>query len=440
MKDKEYNDRLSQALGGFRVTPPEQSWARIEHSLDALDSTRAAAPVSIRRPLKRPMAKGAFWRYASAAVVAAGVIFAGYRFMEREGQVDPTPQMAITVPEPVTVAPVQTIEQPVLAAARPRAVVALTQPTLSLRIPPQELPEEKFIAGPQPTAAVPQQAAGQATQQGAQQTTSSTPPRRPSYMVPFTPEVPAMAAPKRKTSTLAASLYAVNSGMTKGESLTTTQRAITRSGLDPSAALDAGSYNTVAGEYFGAEPLTTSAYQSVSAYQTLTNATHHLPLSIGLGLTWTVHGNWKLESGAIYTYLSSSSTATAGMSETVIKQQLHYVGIPLNLSYYFASSRACGFYARAGATLERGVYGTQKMTMKTAGTPSGSQTEKVKFEGFLGSVGASVGAELRLGRTVSLYIEPGVSHFYQIEPQPANYYTDNNFAFTLRGGLRFSLN
>ena len=54
--------------------------------------------------------------------------------------------------------------------------------------------------------------------------------------------------------------------------------------------------------------------------------------------------NCELESGIIYTYLYSKYHSTNGNGS----QELHYLGIPIDIIYRFARVKRASFYASAG--------------------------------------------------------------------------------------------
>lgn len=75
---------------------------------------------------------------------------------------------------------------------------------------------------------------------------------------------------------------------------------------------------------------------------------HWMPISAGITVSKTLPKNWELESGLVYTYLYSKYSSTNGNGS----QELHYLGIPLNVVYRFARIKRLSFYAAAGGQVD----------------------------------------------------------------------------------------
>ena len=83
---------------------------------------------------------------------------------------------------------------------------------------------------------------------------------------------------------------------------------------------------------------------------------HKMPLSVGATVSKSLAKNWELESGIIYTYLYSKYHSTNGNGS----QELHYLGIPIDIIYRFARVKRASFYASAGGKVDFYLTGQQK--------------------------------------------------------------------------------
>lgn len=86
--------------------------------------------------------------------------------------------------------------------------------------------------------------------------------------------------------------------------------------------------------------------------ETKTEYEHHLPIRIGLSVAYALTDRLSISSGLTYTRLSSDIKDASRESKYIGEQRLHYVGIPVNVSYKVASFRWLGLYGTAGVLAE----------------------------------------------------------------------------------------
>lgn len=149
---------------------------------------------------------------------------------------------------------------------------------------------------------------------------------------------------------------------------------------------------------------------------------HHQPVSVGFSLRKMLSKGFSLETGIQYTYLVSDIALRSGEE---LKQKLHYLGIPLRVNWSFFRKERLDLYVSAGGTVEKCIYGK-----------FGSESHTVKPLQL--SVLGAVGAQLNLSRKVGLYVEPGVSYFFDDGSQVETIRKENPCNFTLQGGIRFT--
>ena len=83
---------------------------------------------------------------------------------------------------------------------------------------------------------------------------------------------------------------------------------------------------------------------------------HNLPISFGLKVSKSITPNLSLETGIVYTYLSSkiTSNSTFNIREN---QYFHYLGVPLTLNYKFYELGKAKFYLSAGGMVQKDIKG-----------------------------------------------------------------------------------
>lgn len=153
------------------------------------------------------------------------------------------------------------------------------------------------------------------------------------------------------------------------------------------------------------------------------SAHHKQPVSFGLSVRKELPHGFSVETGLTYTYLASDIECE-GVRDP-LKQKLHYVGIPLRANWSFLSGHSFALYLAAGAAVEKCVYGRL-----------GDQSETVKPLQF--SLMGAVGGQYNLSRRVGLYVEPGISYFFDDGSQVQTIRKENPCNFTLQAGIRLS--
>lgn len=208
----------------------------------------------------------------------------------------------------------------------------------------------------------------------------------------------------------------------------------------------AGGAGGAAGEFSMADPTYTyydpfnNLYSKVNGNYTADQeeqnrrVKHHKPLRTGISLTFPLGKRWNLITGVSYSYLRSEFRSGAETAETVTKQKLHYVGIPVGVSYTVWRKGCFGVYARGGAEVQKLVSGKAVTT-----TPLGTKTKECVKEGrpqF--SMNLAAGAEYATPIGLSLYVEPGLNYYIDNGSSVENVYKDKKFSPGISFGLRLN--
>lgn len=171
-----------------------------------------------------------------------------------------------------------------------------------------------------------------------------------------------------------------------------------------------------------------------------TKLKHKMPLSGGLSVSKGLTGRLSVESGVTYSYLLSKGESPVTNGTYSIRQELHYVGVPVGIKYDILQSRRVDLYASAAGLFEMCVSSMHTKKIKNGdGLPSQSDSQRLKVKGIQPSIGVHAGAEVKLAKNLGLYVEPGVNYYFEVEKQPESYRTEHPFNFSLRAGFRVSL-
>ena len=172
-----------------------------------------------------------------------------------------------------------------------------------------------------------------------------------------------------------------------------------------------------------------------------TEYSHKMPVKIGASIRYDFNKFLGIESGLTYSFLSSDlktgkEGAVSGWSKGV--QSLHYLGIPLNLSFNIFSSRYFNAYVTAGGLMEKCVRGSLKTDEYLDGKYHGSSSTSLKQKGLQWSVNGAAGIQVNILPQLGLYMEPGVSHHFSNNSKVRTIYSDKPTDFSLSFGLRYT--
>ena len=169
--------------------------------------------------------------------------------------------------------------------------------------------------------------------------------------------------------------------------------------------------------------------------------THKMPVKLGLTARYAFTNLLGIESGLTYSLLQSdikrgSESTTGAWSNS--EQTLHYLGVPLNLTFDFLNTRYVNIYAAAGGMMEFGVKGSIKTTDHLNNSMTSTHQNAITPKGLLWSVNATAGVQVNVLPSLGIYVEPGMSHHFKNDRQPRSSYTDKPTNFALGFGLRYT--
>lgn len=173
--------------------------------------------------------------------------------------------------------------------------------------------------------------------------------------------------------------------------------------------------------------------------ETKTEYDHHLPIRIGLSVAYALTDWLSISSGLTYTRLSSDIKDASRESKYIGEQRLHYVGIPVNVSYKVASFRWLGLYGTAGVLAEKCVSGTTDEGYVENNTMKYTNTQDISSKPLQMSVNAGVGIQFDIIDNVGIYAEPGLSYYFDDGSALQTIYKEKPLNFNLNVGVRFRL-
>ena len=169
-------------------------------------------------------------------------------------------------------------------------------------------------------------------------------------------------------------------------------------------------------------------------------AHHDMPLKAGVSIRYNINDRWSVLSGVNYSYLSSDITRNSNVKKSTEKQKLHYVGIPLATSVNLWHNNSFNVYLTAGGEAAKLVKGKADVTRTVYGDKTTRASETVSEGRLQYSIFGTGGVEFKATGRLSLYAEPGVTHYFDNHSSVLNIYKDKPTQFTINIGLRLNLN
>lgn len=168
---------------------------------------------------------------------------------------------------------------------------------------------------------------------------------------------------------------------------------------------------------------------------------HKIPVKVGLTARYNITGRLGVETGLTYSILSSSvkiGNSETGKNWSAGSQTLHYLGIPLNISFNILNSRYVNIYVTGGGMMEKSISGSIKTDEYVDGKFDRTLTTNISPKGLQWSVNAAAGVQANILPQLGFFVEPGVSHHFKNGSRVRSIYTDKPTDFSLGFGLRYS--
>lgn len=168
---------------------------------------------------------------------------------------------------------------------------------------------------------------------------------------------------------------------------------------------------------------------------------HKIPVKVGLTARYNITGRLGVETGLTYSILSSSvktGNSETGKNWSTGSQTLHYLGIPLNISFNILNSRYVNIYLTGGGMMEKSISGNIKTDEYVGGKFARTLTAKISPKGLQWSLNAAAGVQANILPQLGFFVEPGISHHFKNGSRVRSIYTDKPTDFSLGFGLRYS--
>ena len=380
---------MKQKLEGHKMAPPAGLWEGISSEM-GLQKEPAPKTVAIKR-----------WQWVAAMFLALVGFFLVYQFSQDE----PLPQVAHTSQkqEAPTTKEANPENQPLALADIPHRAQTKVSP---------KTPVE--VSQPSPVKTV-----QEVTEENAQQVSEETASQQVSEETSQQPSVVTSHRSHTEGHHQTANYHTRQTSVSSTDS----QWSI---GLNASGGLLAASSSQrsigqsdypVSGEFnYNNFVDKVSSWPSTSSEVYDYEAKHRLPMSLGLSVYYQLNPCLAFQTGVNYTYLYSEFS-TPLYPNIYREQKLHYLGVPVGLSWQFWKTSGFSFYLSGSVMLQKCL------------------NEKP----WQWSFNASAGAEYAITPLLGLYLEPSLGYYFHDGTSFEHYYKEHPLAPSIEFGLRLHI-
>jgi len=164
---------------------------------------------------------------------------------------------------------------------------------------------------------------------------------------------------------------------------------------------------------------------------------HDKPIILGLAVNKNIGKHWSLETGLQYSYLKSYFTLGTGNYRVDKEQKLHYIGIPIKLSYQFMAYKRLSAYGSAGASIQIPLSGKTYADFVIGGK-SGYTTDWKTTPSIQWTVNTNIGIQYQIAPKLTLFVEPTLNWYIPNGSEVKNTWTERPFTLTVPFGIRLS--
>lgn len=172
--------------------------------------------------------------------------------------------------------------------------------------------------------------------------------------------------------------------------------------------------------------------------QTINDVNHHLPVRVGFAISFPLSDRLSIGTGLTYTYLATDIYGGPVHSYLDSSQSVHFIGVPLSLSYRMFSVGRFDAYAIGGAMVEKAVHGRVHEAYILNGTEYRSDSYDTELP-WQFSLNLSAGFQYNISPTLGIFAEPGLQYYLPDNSSLCTIYSDKPLNFSLNLGLRLTL-
>lgn len=170
---------------------------------------------------------------------------------------------------------------------------------------------------------------------------------------------------------------------------------------------------------------------------------HSQPYSVGITVSKNITNKLSIETGVAYTYLYSEAKNTSTAHKNRENQEIHYLGIPVNLNYNLVELGRFNVFASIGGMIEKDIYGINRNNASSTNQnlnvkSEREHSEKINLRNPQLSVNGGVGASYAIYGGMNIYAKIGGAYYFDANNHEyRTIYSDKKILLDINAGLRF---
>ncbi|MDR0331897.1 MAG: porin family protein [Dysgonamonadaceae bacterium] len=185
----------------------------------------------------------------------------------------------------------------------------------------------------------------------------------------------------------------------------------------------------------------------INPAENISDKEHDQPISFGITVSKSLINNLSVETGLVYTYLSSRVRNTSLNRNERESQRLHYLGVPLNVNYTILNLNDFKVFASVGGMIETDIYGeyrrfvqsesSQNFAVEQAVQTKQMEIERIRQRNPQLSVNTGVGVSYPIYDRLQLYGKIGGAYYFDAKNEHKTIYSDGKIVMNLNIGVRY---
>lgn len=169
-----------------------------------------------------------------------------------------------------------------------------------------------------------------------------------------------------------------------------------------------------------------------------TDISHRQDYQFGLLLDYSFSEHWGIESGVLFTGLTSESKSTTGTITTTKREKFTYLGIPLRVVYTPFNYKSLAVYLSAGPAAEYGLASSWESRDLVGDKEMNAKSDSARPGDWIFSASLNAGVQWQPWQYGAFFIQPGVVGRLPNEDSPQSYYTAHPVSFQLSAGYKIT--
>jgi hypothetical protein len=166
---------------------------------------------------------------------------------------------------------------------------------------------------------------------------------------------------------------------------------------------------------------------------------HKTPITFGASVYKNLGKRWSIGTGINYTKLSAELTSGSQSDFIRSEQNIHYVGLPVQVNYNVIKKGAFTGYITGGGTVEKAVSGDIRTKYIVDGAVKQETKEEIHEKPVQVSVNKAVGVQLKVVKYIGIYAEPGIGYHFKDNSSLKTIYKEKPLNFNVKFGIRILL-